>query len=99
LEKAIGAATVLVPAWVKVRIEEWVLAAVIYKGRLFRPVTKCGKLAGAVLSDEKAIWYTVLKYANCQVAQHGSAGSRVYSSVRFRISTLRPLCVRALMKS
>jgi integrase len=45
--------TVRVPAWVKVRIEEWVLEADIYKGRLFRPVTKGGKLAGESLSDEK----------------------------------------------
>jgi integrase len=55
--------TVPVPAAVKVRIEEWVLAADIYKGRLFRPVTKGGKLAGAAFSDEKAIWHIVLKYA------------------------------------
>ena len=55
--------TVPVPSWVKVRIEEWILAADIYRGRLFRPVTKGGKLAGTALSDEKAIWYIVLKYA------------------------------------
>ena len=55
--------TVPVPAAVKVRIEDWVLAADIYKGRLFRPVRKGGKLAGEALSDEKAIWYIVLKYA------------------------------------
>jgi len=43
LERAIAAAPV------KVRIEEWVLAVDIYdiyKDRLFRPVTKGGKLAG-----------------------------------------------------
>jgi integrase/recombinase XerD len=55
--------TVPVPAAVKVRIEEWVLAADLDKGRLFGPVTKGGKLAGQALSDEKAIWYIVLKYA------------------------------------
>jgi site-specific recombinase XerD len=57
--------TVPVPSWVKVRIEEWVLAAEldVLKGKLFRPVNKGGKLAGAALSDEKAIWYIVLKYA------------------------------------
>jgi integrase len=55
--------TVPVPSWVKVRIEEWVLAADIYKGRLFRPVTKGGKVAGTALSDEKAIWNLVAKYA------------------------------------
>jgi hypothetical protein len=48
---------------VKVRIEEWVLAADLCKSRLFRPVTKGGKLAGEALSDENAIWYIVLKYA------------------------------------
>jgi site-specific recombinase XerD len=57
--------TVPVPSWVKVRIEEWVLAAEldVLKGKLFRPVSKGGKLAGQALSDEKAIWYIVLKYA------------------------------------
>ena len=29
-----------VPAPVKVRIEEWIIAADIYKGRLFRPINK-----------------------------------------------------------
>ena len=51
------------PAAVKVRIEEWVLAADLYEGKLFRPVTKAGKLDGAALSDEKSIWSIVLKYA------------------------------------
>jgi hypothetical protein len=46
-----------------VRIEEWVLGTDIYRGKLFRPVTKGGKLAGETLSDE-AIGYIVLKYAN-----------------------------------
>jgi integrase len=57
--------TVPVPSWVKVRIEEWVLAAEldVRKGKLFRPVNKGGKVAGQALSDEKAIWYIVLKYA------------------------------------
>ena len=57
--------TVPVPSWVKVRIEEWVLAAEIdlSGGKLFRPVTKGGKLAGEALSDEKAIWNLVVKYA------------------------------------
>lgn len=57
--------TVPVPSWVKVRIEEWVLSAEldVLKGKLFRPVNKGGKLAGTSLSDEKAIWYIVLKYA------------------------------------
>jgi integrase len=57
--------TVPVPSWVKVRIEEWVLAAEIdlSGGKLFRPVTKGGKLAGTALSDEKAIWNLVAKYA------------------------------------
>jgi integrase len=61
--KGLRRRTVPVPSWVKVRIEEWVLAADLYKGRLFRPVTKGGKLAGTELSDEKAIWNLVVKYA------------------------------------
>ena len=55
--------TVPVPAAVKTRIDEWILAAGLTEGRLFRPVNKGDKLAGDALSDEKAIWSLVLKYA------------------------------------
>jgi len=55
-----------VQAAAKVRIEEWVLAVDIhdvYKDRLFRPVSKGGKLPAVPLSDDKAIRYIALKYA------------------------------------
>jgi hypothetical protein len=74
------------------RAEEWVVAADIYEGRLFRPVTKGGKLAGQALSDEKAIWYIVLKYAkatswgSCRLTICGGpAGS--YAARRVAISS------------
>jgi hypothetical protein len=47
--------TVPVPSWVKVRIEEWVLAADIYKRKLFRPVTKCGKLTGVATKKNRRL--------------------------------------------
>ena len=55
--------TVPVPAAVKIRVEEWVLAAGIYEGKLFRPISKAGKLTGDAMQDEKGIWHIVVQYA------------------------------------
>jgi integrase len=55
--------TVPVPATAKVRVEEWILAAGIYEGRIFRPVNKADHVSGEAIADEKAIWQVVLKYA------------------------------------
>jgi site-specific recombinase XerD len=54
---------VTVPAGVKARIDAWVKAADMTEGRLFRPVTKAGKLDGDGIRDEKAIWRLVMRYA------------------------------------
>ena len=55
--------TVAVPAAVKVRIEEWTMAAAIYEGKIFRPVNKSDRVAGEAIADEKAIWQVVVHYA------------------------------------
>jgi integrase/recombinase XerD len=55
--------TVTVPAGVKARIDAWLHAAGIDKGRLFRPVSKAGVLAGEEIRDEKAVWRLVVRYA------------------------------------
>jgi integrase/recombinase XerD len=55
--------TVTVPAGVKARIDAWVKAAGIAEGRLFRPVSKAGVLAGEEIRDEKAVWRLVVRYA------------------------------------
>ena len=55
--------TVTVPAGVKARIDAWVKAAGITEGRLFRPVSKAGVLAGEEIHDEKAVWRLVVRYA------------------------------------
>jgi integrase/recombinase XerD len=55
--------TVTVPAAVKVRIEDWIIAADIYKGRIFRPVNKADRIVGEFIADEKAIWEVVVHYA------------------------------------
>jgi integrase len=52
-----------VPAAVKLRIEEWVLAAGLSEGKLFRPISKAGKLTGDAMQDEKGIWHIVVQYA------------------------------------
>ena len=55
--------TIPIPALVKVRIDEWLSAAAITGGRIFRSVNKGDKVVGDGIADEKAIWRLVLKYA------------------------------------
>ena len=62
--------TVPVPAAVKLRIDEWVCGAggagldrSQSGGKLFRPVSKAGKLNGDSIQDEKGIWQIVVAYA------------------------------------
>jgi hypothetical protein len=52
-----------VPAPVKARIDDWLEAAGIGKGKIFRPVNKGGRITGESIADEKAVWQMVLKYA------------------------------------
>lgn len=54
---------VTVPAGVKTRIDAWVAAAGIEEGRLFRPVSRGGAIAGDEIRDEKAVWRLVIRYA------------------------------------
>jgi integrase/recombinase XerD len=55
--------TVPVPAAVKARIDEWLAAAGIEQGKIFRPVNRGGRIAGDGIADEKAVWQLVLRYA------------------------------------
>ena len=63
--------TVPVPAAVKHRVDAWVLAAGLNlnepggkcRGKLFRPISKAGKLTGDSMQDQKGIWHIVVQYA------------------------------------
>ena len=55
--------TVTVPAAVKTRIDQWLKAAGIGSGRIFRPVNKADVLAGTEMRDEKVVWRLVMRYA------------------------------------
>lgn len=55
--------TVPMPGAVKARVDTWLAAAGIKEGRIFRPVNRGGRLAGAGIGDEKAVWRLVLGYA------------------------------------
>ncbi len=65
--------TVPVPAWTKVRLDEWTTAARIAEGRLIRAINKSGRLHGAGVT-EKVIWWIVRDYAGTtgvpQLAPH-----------------------------
>ena len=54
--------TVPVPAWVKNSIDEWLAAAEITEGRIFRSISKGGRLQGETLG-EMAVWWLVKGYA------------------------------------
>jgi integrase len=55
--------TVPVPAAVKARVDDWLAAAAIKEGKIFRPVNKGDRVTGEAIGDEKAVWQMVLKYA------------------------------------
>jgi site-specific recombinase XerD len=55
--------TVPVPDWVRNEMDEWLAAAAIDRGRLFRRVSKTGKTWGEGMT-EKAVWHIVKEAAN-----------------------------------
>src|SRR2546426_6874324 len=55
--------TVPVPEWVKNELDEWLIAAAVHRGRLFRRVNKAGRAWGEGLT-EKAVWHIVKEVAN-----------------------------------
>src|SRR3989475_8944400 len=56
--------TVPVPDWVRSELDDWLHAAVIDRGRLFRRVNKVGKAWGEGIT-EKAVWHIVKEAAKC----------------------------------
>src|SRR3974390_1187519 len=54
--------TIPMPAWVKNVLDQWLQAANITSGKLFRRVHKMGKTWGEGLT-EKAVWHVVREYA------------------------------------
>ena len=56
--------TVPVPDWVRKELDDWLAAAAIDRGRLFRKVTKAGTTWGEGLT-ERAVWHIVKEAARC----------------------------------
>ncbi len=54
--------TVPIPDWVIAELNEWLHAAGIDRGRIFRRVTKMGRIRGDSIT-EKAVWHVVKEYA------------------------------------
>jgi len=54
--------TIPMPAWVKQVLDQWLQAANITTGKVFRRVHKMGKPWGDKLTD-KAVWHVVREYA------------------------------------
>jgi len=50
--------TIPIPDWVREQLEEWITAAEIDEGRIFRRVSRSGRSWGAGIS-EKAVWHIV----------------------------------------
>jgi len=51
------------PGWVKASVDEWLQAADLSAGKLFRRVNKNGSAWGDCLT-EKAVWHVVREYAH-----------------------------------
>ena len=60
--KAVHTRTIPMPAWVKQVLDQWLQAANITTGKVFRRVHKMGKPWGDKLT-EKAVWHVVREYA------------------------------------
>ena len=54
--------TVPVPDWVKQTMDDWLMAAGIVGGRIFRCVCRAGKIWGEGIT-ERAVWHVVKEYA------------------------------------
>jgi len=54
--------TVAVPTWVKCKLDDWVRAAAIDRGKLFRRINKVVKAWGGGMT-EKAVWHIVKESA------------------------------------
>ena len=50
--------TVPIPQWVKAALDEWVVAARVTEGRIFRAVARAGKVWGKGIS-QNVVWYVV----------------------------------------
>jgi len=55
--------TIPMPGWVKALLDDWLQAAELTAGKLFRRVNKNGKAWGEGLT-EKAVWHVVREYAS-----------------------------------
>ena len=52
--------TVPIPQWAKQALDEWIAAAGVTRGKIFRAVARTGKVWGAGIS-ENVVWYVVRK--------------------------------------
>src|SRR5258705_1831862 len=50
--------TVPIPQWVKAALDQWVVAARVTEGRIFRAVARAGKVLGKGIS-QNVVWYVV----------------------------------------
>ena len=50
--------TVPIPAWVKAALDQWMMAARVTEGRIFRAVARRGKVWGKGIS-QNVVWYVV----------------------------------------
>jgi site-specific recombinase XerD len=50
--------TVPIPQWVKAALDQWVVAARVTEGRIFRAVARAGKVWGKGIS-QNVVWYVV----------------------------------------
>jgi integrase len=78
------------PDWVKKVLDEWLSAAGITSGRLFRRVNKAGRTWGEAMT-EKVVWHVVREFARKAGIQR-LAPHDLRSYAEFRIMPNRVVC-------
>ena len=83
--------TVPIPQWAKQTLDEWLAAAGITKGRVFRAVARGGKIWGSGIS-ENVVWYVVRSCCQRASGRRRIARPRRNPDHRVRIRPSRRRC-------
>ena len=89
--------TVPMPDWVRNELNDWLLAAAIDRGKLFRRVNKVGRAWGEGIT-EKAVWHIVKESAKtvgiAQLAPHDLRRTFITNA---EASDISPMALKALV--
>jgi site-specific recombinase XerD len=71
--------TVPIPQWVKAALDQWIVAAKVTEGRIFRAVARAGKVWGKGIS-QNVVWYVVKGCCERAGLEHIAPHERSYAA-------------------